>query len=143
MGQKRIKEKMKITKSKLKTIIKEELNKVMQEMFGKQPDMKIEKGDVWAYYTEPDSIEHQVVVQSHDDRTVLIKAKGNGFISKGVKTGMKFRVPTHVFMQAFIEKSTEIDPDTGKQVNIINLSERLKGKTNYRSKKDYLNLGDQ
>ena len=105
-------------RARFEEVIREEYLNVLMEMF--QP----EKGDEYYHQSYPDLMDFGVIVMDSDGRTVLLQTMGAGFSPK-IKPKQKFRMPKDVFLRTFIEKSGEIDPDTGKRVNVINLSEGL------------------
>ncbi len=117
MGKKLTKRNMRY---RMEEIYREEYINLLVEMFG--DSIKVEKGDEYYHQRFPDIMNYGVVVKDADSRTVLLKPMGDGF---KVKRGQKFRMAKDVFLKTFIQKSNEIDPDTGKRINVINLSEGL------------------
>ncbi len=111
------------TRNRMQEMIHKEMAHVLVEMFG--GSMSLQKGDEYYHQRFPDLMNYGVTVQGEDGHTVLLQTMGNGFEPK-IKPKQKFRMPKALFLRTFIEKSNEIDPDTGKRINIINLSEGLK-----------------
>ena len=118
MGKKLTKRNMRY---RMEEMYREEYINLLLEMFG--DSIKVEKGDEYYHQRFPDMMNYGVVVQDADSRTVLLKPMGDGF---KVKRGQKFRMAKDIFLKSFIQKSNEIDPDTGKRINVINLSEGLR-----------------
>ena len=110
------------TRNRMKEMIQKEMSYVLTEMFGK--DIKVEKDDEYYLIKYPNDINFAVLVLDADSHTVLLEPLGYGFKIK--KGDPPFRMAKPVFLRMFGEKSREIDPDTGKRINTINLSEGLK-----------------
>ena len=120
---------MKLTKAEIKNIIKEEIQKLFTEMFEQTP--LPEEGDIYAHTYDPESQNTSVEVQaSTNPELIRLRALGDGFSPK-VRRGQIFQMPTEIFFQTFVEKSDEIDPDTGKRVNVLNLGNRGEEQNGY------------
>ena len=107
-------------RARLEEMAFEEYSDLLLEMFG--GSMEVEKGDEYYHQRFPDMMDYGVIVKGEDGHTVLLQTMGSGFAPR-VKPRQKFRMPKDLFFRTFIQKSNEIDPDTGKRINVINLSE--------------------
>ena len=113
-------------RSRMEEVIHEEMSKLLEEMFNDL--VTPESGDLYYHVRYPDLDSYSVEVKATDGKKLVsLRALGNGFEPK-VKQGQRFKMPLEIFSRVFMEKSDEIDPDTGKRINIINLSEKRKGK---------------
>lgn len=111
-------------RSRMEEVIHEEMSKLLEEMFNDL--VTPESGDLYYHVRYPDLDSYSVEVKATDGKKLVsLQALGTGFEPK-VKQGQRFKMPLEIFSRVFMEKSDEIDPDTGKRINIINLSESLR-----------------
>ena len=112
---------------RMEQIVKDEYADIIEEMFGMSKGSKSDyaKGEVLYHTREPDSMQFALSVRGTDRHLVKVTALGGGYAPK-IKQGQNFSMPSSLVDKAYMRKSSEIDPDTGKKINVFNISEGLK-----------------
>lgn len=124
---------------RMEQIIKDEYADIIEEMFGMSKSNKSDyaKGEVLYHTREPDSMQFALSVRGTDRHLVKVTALGGGYAPK-IKQGQNFSMPSSLVDKAYMKKSSEIDPDTGKKINIINLSEEMEEGGDKKTPRDLL-----